>query len=164
VIEARTAQVIAALKAKNMTAVKSFAHPDKGVRFSPYCYVDTKKDLSFKPDQLAKLLEDKTVRVWGSYDGSGEPISLTFAQYYDKFIYDHDFVKPEKIGYNETLSKSNTTNNIRQAYPNAIIVEYHFSGFDGKLEGHDWSSLNLVYEEKGGTWYLVGVVHSQWTI
>jgi hypothetical protein len=28
----------------------------------------------------------------------------------------------------------------------------------------DWRSLRLVFEEQGGSWYLVGIVHDQWTI
>jgi hypothetical protein len=28
----------------------------------------------------------------------------------------------------------------------------------------DWRSLRLFLEQKDGTWYLVGIVHGQWTI
>jgi len=28
----------------------------------------------------------------------------------------------------------------------------------------DWRSLKLVFKEKDGNWYLVGVVHDEWTI
>jgi hypothetical protein len=28
----------------------------------------------------------------------------------------------------------------------------------------DWQSLRLVFEETAGNWYLVGIVHDQWTI
>jgi hypothetical protein len=43
-------------------------------------------------------------------------------------------------------------------------VEYHFSGFDKKFEGMDWASLKLVFENSNNEWYLVGIVHDQWTI
>ncbi|MDF2963267.1 MAG: hypothetical protein K0S39_5002 [Paenibacillus sp.] len=164
VISERTAEVIAALKNKDMKKLANYVHPDPGVRFSPYSYVEKKTDLIFKPDQLEKLLSDKTIRTWGHFDGSGEPIALTFADYYAKFVYNHDFAKAEKISYNETLGKGNTVNNIREMYPKAIVVEYYFSGFDKKLEGHDWASLRLVYEHKDNQWYLAGIVHDQWTI
>jgi hypothetical protein len=28
----------------------------------------------------------------------------------------------------------------------------------------DWVSLRLVFLQEDGTWFLVGVVHDQWTI
>jgi len=163
-IESRAKETINAVKNKDMKALSNLAHPDKGIRFSPYCYVDAKKDLVFKPDQLEKLLSDKTTYTWGSFEGSGEAIKLTFGDYYKKFLYNHDYAKPEKTGYNEILGKSNTVNNIRDVYAESIVVEYYFSGFDPKVEGHDWASLNLVFERKGETWYLSGLVRNMWTI
>lgn len=164
IIEARAQETVTAIKNKDMAVLKNMTHPDKGIRFSPYCYVDVKKDLVFKTEQLESLTSDKTVHTWGSYDGSGEPIKLSFADFYSKFVYDHDYAKPEKTGYNETFGKSNTVNNIRTIYPESIVVEYYFSGFDAKLEGHDWASLSLVFEKKGDIWYLSGLVRNQWTI
>lgn len=163
-IAERSSEVIAALKNKDMKKLAGFVHPVLGVRFSPYTHVDTKKDLVFQANQLEKLLTDPTKRTWGEYDGSGEPITLPFADYYGKFVYNHDFAKPEKLSYNEAIGKGNMVNNTREAYPDAIIVEYYFSGFDKKLEGLDWSSLKLIYQNSGTQWYLRGVVHDQWTI
>jgi UDP-N-acetyl-2-amino-2-deoxyglucuronate dehydrogenase len=31
-------------------------------------------------------------------------------------------------------------------------------------EGMDWRSLRLVFEKKNDIWYLVGIIHDQWTI
>jgi len=69
------------------------------------------------------------------------------------------------VTYNsETLSSGNLINNIRESYPAAIIVEYHFPGFEEKYGGMDWTSLWLVFEKQGSEWYLVGLVHGEWTI
>ncbi|MFK7693827.1 hypothetical protein [Paenibacillus sp. HJGM_3] len=163
-IEGRAAEVLQALKAQDMKKLAGYVHPELGVRFSPYTNVNKKTDMVIKADQLEKTFTDSAKRTWGAYDGSGEPISLSFAQYYAKFVYDHDYVKPEKTSYNEPIGKGNTVNNTREAYPKAILVECYFSGFDPKLEGHDWASLKLVFEHTGTGWYLVGLVHDQWTI
>jgi hypothetical protein len=163
-IEGRAKKAVTALKSKNMAILKELAHPDAGIRFSPYSYIDAKEDLTFKADQLEKLFGDKSAYIWGSYDGSGEPIKLSFADLYSKFLYNHDYANPEKTGYNETFRKGNTVSNIRDIYPESIVVNYYFSGFDSKLEGMDWASLSLVFQKKGETWYLSGVVRDQWTI
>jgi hypothetical protein len=163
-IAKKAEETISAIKNKNMEKLSSFIHPDKGVRFSPYSYVNLETDLMFKSGQLMNSFADQKEYTWGSYDGSGEPIRLTFAAYFNHFVYDQDYSRAEEIGYNRIIGKGNTINNNLEAYPGSIIVEYHFSGFDSKYEGMDWKSLRLVFEEKEGEWYLVGIIHDQWTI
>jgi hypothetical protein len=89
---------------------------------------------------------------------------LTFAEYFERFIYSADFANPEQIGYNKVLQEGNSINNIPEYYPQAEFVEYHFSGFDPQYEGMDWQSLRLVFEKVDGRYYLVGIVHAEWTI
>ena len=70
----------------------------------------------------------------------------------------------DEVGFDQTVGQGNTINNIIEVYPEAVVVEYHFEGFDPQYAGMDWRSLRLVFEESGGTWYLVGIVHDEWTI
>lgn len=165
-VEEQGKAAVQALKEKDMNELARMAHPDKGIRFSPYGYVDKDKDLTFKPAAVGKLLEDQNLYEWGAYDGSGEPIKLKFADYYAKFVYDADFAKAPQTSVNKTTGKGNLANNMGEAYPAARydFVEYHFSGFDKKFEGMDWKSLRLVFEKDEGRLLLVGIVHDQWTI
>lgn len=157
--------VINLLKNKDMVHLSEYIHPDKGVRFTPYAYIELQTNLVFQADEIATLMENTQLFTWGEYDGSGEPIDATFNDYYDKFVYDVDFADPDLIGNNTIVSTSgNTVNNISQAYPTESFVEFHFSGFDAQYAGMDWKSLRLVFEEVDGTWYLVGIIHDQWTI
>ena len=165
VIARRARSVILSLKAGNMAALSTFVHPQKGVRFSPYASVLPDEDRVVKKNQLLQMWASKKVYKWGGYDGSGDPIWLTFKKYYRRFIFDHDFSRAKNVAYNpETMSHGNTPNNIREYYPNSIAVEYYFPGFDSKLSGMDWTSLWLVFEKRGSEWYLVGIVHDEWTI
>ncbi|WP_281883619.1 hypothetical protein [Paenibacillus sp. YYML68] len=164
IIAKQADDVVAAWKAKDMAKLQSYAHPEKGIRFSPDTHVDTKVDQVVKPDELKSLLGDKKKRVWGEHDGSGAPIELTFAEYYDQYVYKHDYAKAEKKAYNETVGKGNTVNNIREVYPKAVVAEYHFSGFDPKFEGMDWASLRLVFETHDNVWKLVAIVNDRWSI
>ncbi|MBN1919803.1 MAG: hypothetical protein JW892_01050 [Anaerolineae bacterium] len=157
------AQALAALKAQDMAALGVLAHPTQGVRFSPYAYVRD-EDLVFTPAQLNGALSDSTVYEWGAYDGSGEPINLTFTGYYQEFIFDHDFTTAEAVSVNERLGQGNSIDNSAEVYPGAMVVEYHFPGFNPEYEGMDWASLRLVFQEFEGRWVLVGIIHDQWTI
>jgi hypothetical protein len=84
--------------------------------------------------------------------------------YYNRFVYDQDFLNPEMIGINSIIGFGNTLVNIGDAYPGASFLEFHFSGFAPQYEGMDWRSLILVMEELNGEWKLVGIVHNEWTI
>ena len=163
IIEKRSFDVLTAIKNYDMEKLADAVHPDKGIRFSPYGYVDVNNDLVFTAEKVKNLAVDSKKYFWGHYDGSGEPIILNFSDYYKKFIYDVDFVNAEQVGYNKTLGHGNSLNNNFEVYKNSIIVEYYFSGFDPQYEGMDWKSLRLVFEKKNDTWYLVGIIHDQWT-
>lgn len=149
---------------QDFEAVALYVDPDEGVRFSPYGYVDVSEDLVFLPQELRTLLQDSTIYTWGGFDGSGHPIDQTFAQYYDRFIYDQDFANPHLIGNNTIVGTGNSHINLYEAYPAAEFVEFHFTGFDPDYGGIDWCSLRLVLEEQHGSWILRGIVHDQWTI
>jgi hypothetical protein len=134
------------------------------VRFSPYAYVDEYTDRVVPAADLAGLLDQKQKKVWGYYDGSGDDILLTFADYFKTFVYSHDFLNAEEVAYNKSIGSGNTRNNLVEVYPNSTFVEYHFSGLDPKFGGTSWVSLRLVFEQLKEEWYLVSVIHSQWTI
>lgn len=157
-------KVVGLLKNLDMAGLSSHAHPTKGIRFSPYAYVDVSSDLIFAPAQVAAAWGDPQILNWGLYDGSGEPIQKTFEDYYGEFVYDVDFASPHMIGNNVIIGTGNMINNVAQAYPDGVFVEFHFTGFDPQYGGMDWRSLRLVFEDVGGTWYLVGIVHDEWTI
>jgi hypothetical protein len=163
-VRARAAEVLSALEQADQEALADLVHPTKGVRFSPYSHVETGEggDLVFTADEIRNLDPDE-VRTWGSYDGSGMPIELSFREYLNKFAYRPQYKETDQISFNEPIGKGNTINNITEAYPDGVFVEYHHPGTE-EYEGMDWSSLRLVFEESGGKWYLVGVVNDQWTI
>lgn len=158
----RSAEVIAALRDRDMITLSHYVLPQSGLRFSPYAAVkDT--DQVFPADEVAGLMADPTVYTWGAYDGSGKPINLAFTDYFSKFIYDVDFANAPQLALNHRLGVSTTLDNSAEYYPGAMIVEYYFPGFDPQYTGMDWRSLRLVFMEDNHTWYLVGIIHDQWT-
>lgn len=153
-----------ALRDRDMEWLSSIVHPDKKLRFSPYTFIDMETSLAFSAEEIKTLMNSDKAYTWGTYDGIGDPIRLTFREYMDAFVYDKDFLNAEEVGYNRYIAQGNTINNIFDAYPDGKLLEYYFSGFDPKYEGMDWESLKLVFEEKDGEWYLVLIAHDQWTI
>jgi hypothetical protein len=156
--------VVNALKAKDGGKLAALAHPIKGVRFSAYPFVRLDTDQVLTAADLAVAFTDPKVRLWGVSDGKGEDIRVKFADYYAQYVFDVDFTKAPDVSYNKAIGTGNSTDNSATAYPDAVMVEFHYAGFDPKFDGMDWRSLRLFFEQKDGTWYLVGIVHGQWTI
>lgn len=157
-------EIVSALATENMVALASFVHPSKDVRFSPYGYVNVAEDLMFTDLEVKVLMNDNTVYHWGLFDGSGLPIEMTFAEYYERFVYDEDYLNAVEKSVNQRLGQGNTLDNSMDVYPNGTVVEYYFPEIDPQYEGMDWRSLRLVLELDGGQWYLVGIIHDEWTI
>lgn len=157
--------VITALEKGDMSTVANWVSRDKGLRFSPYAYVDLKKDVHFSSDEVAGLMEDTTSYVWRTFPGNGDLIEMPYAEYHQKFVYDADFINKGEISLNTVLGESTTLSNLNEVYPQEsyAFVEYHISGIDPDVEGMDWRSLRLVFEKIGQDHALVGIVHDQWT-
>jgi len=157
--------VVVALANHDMPRLATLTDPTLGVRFSPYPYVDTTSDRVVYAKDVAKLWQAPAAEHWGSFDGSGEPITLAYPAYHAKFVYDVDFQHaPQIVVDSEPIGRGNTTNNIADVYRGASVVEYHIPGRDAESSGMDWRSLWLVFEPRDARWYLVGVVHGAWTI
>jgi len=159
------ATVIRALERGDMNTLSAWAHPEKGVRFSPYAYVDVQHDLVFTRDELSGLMDDETKRIWRTFAGSGDLIELTYAEYHERFVYDVPFIEDGEIAQNDVIGEGTTISNLNDVYPadSHDYVEYHIDGIDPAFEGMDWRSIRLVFEKIGDDRTLVGIVHDQWT-
>lgn len=162
-IKATGRQVLNFLKENNYPElIKYFS--SEGVRFSPYGYIDTANTKRLTPEDFLESINKKWILTWGSYDGTGDLIKLSVPAYLKKFVYNADYVNAEAVGYDAVMKQGNSTNNIKELYPNHHFIDYHFSGFDQKNKGMDWTSLRLVFEKEDGQYFLVAIVHDQWTI
>lgn len=155
-------QAVEALRAGDMQRFAALAHPTLGVRFSPYAYVRA-EDLIFAPQQLGGLMNDPTLYTWGVFDGSGEPIVMTYADYHARFVYSGDFAAADTVSFNQRIGLGNSLDNSRDFYPNALIVEFYLAPRDPQYGGMDWQSLRLALLYVDGAWRVVGVIHDQWT-
>ena len=151
------------LKTKNYQQLSQYIHPVEGLRFSPYGYIDTLSGLKFTSSGFAALDTSKKL-LWGHYDGSGAPIRLSLNKYFDKFVYDADFINAPQKAANGILGQGNSINNLKEIYPGSYFTEFYFPGADPRYGGMDWKSLRLVFKEAEDKLYLVAIVHDQWTI
>lgn len=156
--------ILGHLKNKEFNKLAKYIHPEKGVRLVPYSYIDTARHQRFSRTEFKAIDPENDYFLWGNYDGTGDSIYLTLEGYHSEFLYSQPFENADSVSVNKRLGKGNTINNIKMVYPDARFIEYHFQGFDKRYQGMDWASLRLVFEKYVDRWYLVALIHDQWTI
>jgi hypothetical protein len=163
-VGARVRAVLDALKRRDGAALVALAHPTKGVRFTAYPFVIVARDQVLSRADLATAYTDAKTRTWGITDGKGDPITLSFSDYNARYVYSRDFANAQKTAFNKAIGSGNSIDNSAEAYPNAVLFEAYDPGPDPAMESFRWQSLRLLFEPDGSTWYLVGVIHGEWTI
>ena len=162
-IKAAGTQILTFLKNKNYPELIKYFSSD-GVLFSPYGFIDTANSKKLSPEDFLESINKKWVLTWGSFDGTGDPIKLTVTGYLKKFVYNADYLNAEAVGFDEIMKQGNSNNNLAEVYPNYHYMDYHFSGFEQKNKGMDWTSLRLIFEKENGQYFLVAIIHDQWTV
>ena len=162
-IETVAQKALTALNEKDYNAFASYFHPVEGVRFSPYGFSDPTHKHIVAKDFLEAIDKNWTL-TWGHFDGSGEAIKMKVKPYIERFIYNADYLHAEKKSYDEFIGQGNTINNLKESYPQLHFIEYYFKGVDEKYKGLDWTSLRFVFQKHENAYYLVAVIHDQWTV
>lgn len=157
-------EILLKLKNKDYEGFAKHLHPELGCVFSPYGFIDTVNARQLTQDKFLKLLQNGEKVVWGNYDGSGDPITLTLKDYLAKFVYNADYLNAKEFAINKMLGSGNSLNNLTKVFPGLNFTESYFPGFKKEYSGMDWTSLRLVFLKFGDTYYLRAVIHDQWTI
>ena len=159
-----SSKILRSLNEKGYAGLAEFIHPELGIRFSPYAYIDTTADQLLSRNRLIALGKSQKKIKWGFEDATEKPIKLSINNYVKEFVYDVDFLNAEKKGVNKFFGGGNSLNNLKEVYPRCNFAEFYFSGFDPKFEGMDWRALRLVFKDYKKKYYLIAIVHDQWTI
>jgi len=154
---------LVAFKKRDGPALAALAHPSKGIRFTPYSYLQA-SNITLSAAQLTTAFTEPTKRTWGFTDGRGDPITLTFADYVSSYVYDRDFAASSQTACNKTIGFGNSIDNTATVYPDAILFEAYDPGPDPALKDFQWQSLRLLFGRSDNRWYLLSVVHAAWTI
>ncbi|MGG5208404.1 hypothetical protein ACQWU4_05605 [Chryseobacterium sp. MIQD13] len=161
-VKAANDEILQALKNKNYKAFASFIHPEKGITFSMYGFVDPKEDMHFSKVDFEKYQPTKTLYTWGAQDGSGDPYKATINDYLAKWVFTGDFTASQ-YSLNKFQAGGNSLNNLAKIYPGKDFTENYIKGTEENSK-MDWKTIRFVFEEFEGKQYLVAVVNDQWTI
>lgn len=153
-------EVLQSLKMKDYEKFSTFIHPEKGVTFSMYSYVNTKKDKHFSLEDFRKYSSSPIKFTWGEKDGTGDPLILSLKDYLEQWVFKKDFTQSQ-FSLNSYQGQENTINNIRKTYEGSLVENYIPGTEEYGLM--DWNSLFFVFSEYEGQYYLVAVINNSWT-
>ncbi|MDR2665153.1 MAG: hypothetical protein LBC21_02605 [Oscillospiraceae bacterium] len=160
---ARAYDILDTLKNSDYESLARSVHPEYGVIFAPYATISLPSNKRFTEGQVSSFGVDANTYVWGVYDGSGEPIELSPAAYFARFVYNKDFARAPVVGVNYTVRSGNALENVTDVFPDAQYVDFYFPGDDKGADSRDWNSLRLGFEDYSGTLCLTVIIHSEWT-
>jgi len=147
----------------DFSSLSRVVHPVFGVVFSPYATINLSTNQRFSTEEVASLNTDTHVYMWGVYNGSGEPITLTPQEYLKKFVPAADHINAPVLGINRTVRTGNALENMIDVFPNVKFVDFHIPGGE-TAEEMDWSSLRLGFEEYDGQLRLIVIIYNTWSV
>jgi len=150
-------EVVRALRGRDLNRLAFWIHEEHGVLFSPYRSLDPASSRSFLPDALPQFSDD-TKLVWGVYEGTNNPIELTFREYFETFVYDQDFAQAPTVSANRSAIPDGSPYNGQEVFPESSYVEFYFPRQDSS---RGWKSLTLVFLPADDDWRLVAVAHGE---
>ncbi|MER2037846.1 MAG: hypothetical protein ABS944_06860 [Solibacillus sp.] len=163
---AMSEEILSFLTEDNFKEISKMVDPIHGVTFAFYAdfgnpdgyggnYVNlSKKDIS--------EIYDKKY-LWGK-DEAGTEYNLSLHEYTQQMLlkrWGNEEIQYSIVTYNEPAENfAGVISTIHEYYPDAIYVEYHSPGKDE----HSFQSLRFIYQERDGTWYLIGIVRDVATV
>lgn len=153
-----------AIQQRDYATLAAYVHPERGVTFTPYSTVNGESDLNFNQSQVKKFAGDTNRYIWGTVPGTGELIQMTPEEFISKYIFGADYTQASKIGIDKINISGNALENVTQAYPDCRFVDFTFPSVEASGQGQDWNALKLVFAPAQTQWYLVALIHSQWTV
>lgn len=154
-------EILSTLKSKNYENFSNYIHPEKGITFTMYSYINPKKDKHFSREDFKNYTSTNTKFTWGEQDGTGDLLILPIKDYMTEWVFKRNF-KNSEFYFNEFKGTGNTINNIKKTYPNTVFIENFIPGTE-IYSGMDWNSLIFVFEKHNGQYYLIAVINNSWT-
>jgi hypothetical protein len=159
IVRAQSAEIVRHFMDRDMTHMIRHVHPTHGVRFSPYATL-SKTDAVFTPQQILNLFSNRKAYNWGAYPGTGDPIKMTFGEYYRRFVYSRDFSQAPEVTYNTVARPGSVANNSASFFAGSRFIDYHMPGTLANGQ-RDWRTLRMVFMPWKDNWLLVAVANDE---
>src|SRR5688572_31986440 len=111
-------KVLTTLKNKNYKTLATYAHPDSGIFFSAFAYVRKSDSSRLSVAELNDPATPLRKVDWGAFELGDASTGLSLNRYFDKHVYDVDFLHAPLKSVNQFHNNGTDINNITEAFPN----------------------------------------------
>lgn len=115
----------------------------------------TENDVTVSASELADPTAE--VRDWGP-GSSGGAVNLTL----DEILFDMSgsaaLTSTERIGFDDAVDSA-AADELRAAFPDAVMVEYHFAGTES-ADREDWATVTVVIDSASGEPIPIAIISS----
>lgn len=102
--------------------------------------------------------------VFGNTHDSGEPIIDTIQSFFDKWIYNHDYIQAPEVFINEVREDGSSIKTLKEDVGSMNFILYHFPSSNIELATPDWTSMYLVFKKENNQYKLRAIVKDNFTI
>jgi len=155
-------EVLKALSIQDYQTLGGLVSAD-GLSMDLYPRFDSVKNLITKGG-VSEISTAPKKYLWGYTDGKGDAINLTATEFIEKYIYTADYLNAPNVAVNKKLGGGNSLNTIDEDVNGRVYTTFHFSGFEPKYEGMDWTTIYLIFDFEDGEYMLRGIAKDNWTI
>ncbi len=119
---------------------------------------------NFSREEVSRIGIDNKEYIFGNTDGKGDPIKGNTQYYFDRWVYNYDYINAPEVYLNKVQDTGNTINTINEDVGSRDFILYHFPGFREEVKGFDWTSMYLIFEKENGEYKLRAIAKDNWTI
>lgn len=155
-------EILQALENEDYKRFQEFIHPEKGIRFSMYAFVDTSNDKKFSKADFDRYIGTETKFTFGEKDGTGDLYIVSLKDYLKNWVYSKKYSEGSYT-FNSFQGSGNSLNNLQKVYPDKDFTENYLAGTEEYAQ-MDWKALRFVFEKLNDKYFLIAVINDQWTI
>ncbi len=146
-----------------------------GLSWDHYIYVNlTDPNYNIPKDQISSIPTDSKKYAMGYGDGTGSPIEVTRSEYFQKYIFNHEYTDATKTKIT-IIKPSASINELDKFFVEAnnesrtggfgerAVIGYHFKE-STITDPSGYGTLYLIFDDEKGEYKLRGIARYYWTI
>ena len=144
-----------ALRAKNITKIKSFIHPVEGILITNKLTFSEPNSKHFSKNNFARYYRNNKKLYWGTDYAKGDAINMSLKK------------MTTLLASANSVEKIKTLPNLKGFKPIKGLklkgYEFYWRG-RGDVADYNWLGADVILAKIHGKWYVVGFLWNRWTI
>ena len=143
-----------ALRSKNLSKIKSYIHPIKGIEITNKLFFSEAGSIHFSRKSFARSYKSNSKLNWGRSYGRGNMVKKGLKSLLAQFT--RPIYRISKVKILNRLKGFSGVGNLKG-------YEFYWQG-RGKEAAYNWQGIVVIVQKYHDKWYIVGLLRDRWTI